>query len=120
MVNRRKWAALAAIAVAGASAAAEAPSPAVTWAGCAGVMVAKTMLTEDQAQKPRLGALARRALAQAKTAENPEKLTPAQIDGLAMSSGKTYLGDARKGPEQRAKLEKAAEDCTELLAKLPG
>lgn len=39
--------ALTAVATAARTAAAGAPSPVTTWAGCAGALVAKTMLTED-------------------------------------------------------------------------
>jgi hypothetical protein len=107
------------LAASAAASAAEPPSAMVTWAGCAGALVAKTLLLEDKSQAPKLQAMARRALAHAKTVDNPEKQTPGQIDGLAMSTARSYLDEAKKSPEQRAKLESLAEGCAGLVAKLP-
>ena len=114
-----KLSGLAAIALIGATAAADAPSPAVTWAGCAGALVASAMLSDDKARTPELQSLARRALAKAKVAENPQGLTETQIEGLAMSTARTYLDDARAKPEQRAKLDSLAASCAGLAVKLP-
>lgn len=108
---------LGAFASAPASASAP-PSPPVFWAGCAGALAVKSQRV-DKAAAPAIAVAARRALAQAKVASNPDKLTPAQIDGVAISAGRSFKTELAANPAREPAFEKAVKVCTEAIAKLP-
>jgi hypothetical protein len=111
-------AAIGALAAAPAPAATP-PSPPVFWAGCAGALAVKSQRS-DQAAAPGIAGQARRALAQAKLAANPDKLTPAQIDGVAIAAGRSFKTELAANPAREPAFEKAVQVCTAALAKLPG
>ena len=112
----------------GASAQAPAKklAPPVIWAGCAGALTAKTMRLkasenpDDRMMVPLTSQMGRHALAQAKRVENPDKLTEAQIDGLAMASASSYYKDLAQNPAKVPEFEKAVTNCMDAISKLPG
>jgi hypothetical protein len=103
-----------------AAAAAPPPSPPVFWAGCAGALALKAQRGADKARTQPLAAMARAALGQAKRAANPEKLAPAQIDGVAISAARSFRTELARDPAREAAFEKAVQVCVDAVGKLPG
>lgn len=94
-------------------------SPPVTWAGCAGAITAKVMLLQDKALAPLLQRAAQRALQEAKQVPNPQGLSSSQIDGVAMSAARAYLDEVKQSPDRSVALDRAVQDCTDAVGKLP-
>jgi hypothetical protein len=96
------------------------PSPPVFWAGCAGALAVKAERSGgDRSVNANLAPMIRRALAQAKVAANPERLTPAQINGVAISASRSFRTQLARNPGQTAAFDRAVKLCTDSVAKLP-
>ena len=103
-------------AAATAASAATPPSPPVFWAGCAGALAVKAETSGNASMTAHYSPIARRALAQARVAANPEGLTAPQINGVAISAARTFRGQRTQNP---AGFEKAVKLCAASVAKLP-
>ncbi|HEY0085126.1 MAG TPA: hypothetical protein VGB65_04365 [Allosphingosinicella sp.] len=101
-----------------APAVAAGPSPPVFWAGCAGAFVVKAERSGAAANNP-YSPMARRALLQARLAANPQKLSPKQIGGVAVSAAVSFRNQLRRNPGRAADFDKAVKLCSNSLAKLP-
>ncbi|HEX9954298.1 MAG TPA: hypothetical protein VGB48_03670 [Allosphingosinicella sp.] len=96
------------------------PSPPVFWAGCAGALAVKAERSgNNRAVNANLAPMIRRALAQAKVAANPERLTPAQINGVAVSASRSFRTQLARNPGQTAAFDRAVKLCMDSVAKLP-
>ncbi|HEX8578941.1 MAG TPA: hypothetical protein VF655_05025 [Allosphingosinicella sp.] len=96
------------------------PSPPVFWAGCAGALAVKAERSgNNRAVNANLAPMIRRALAQAKVAANPERLTPAQINGVAVSASRSFRSQLARNPGQTAAFDRAVKLCMDSVAKLP-
>jgi hypothetical protein len=107
-----------ALAVATVASAEEKVSSAAAWAGCAGALALKAQ-RDGGAAAASIGSLARRALAQAKRADNPTNLTPQQLDSTAMAAASRYREELAKDPSRIPAFEKAAATCIDGVEKLP-
>ena len=103
----------------GSAATAAPPSPPVFWAGCAGAIAVKAERSADRSVSAHYSPLARRALAQARIATNPEKLNPAQINGVAIHAARTFRTQLAQNPGRAADFDKAVKLCTDAIARLP-
>jgi hypothetical protein len=95
------------------------PSPPVFWAGCAGALAVKAERSGSASVNAQLAPMMRRALAQAKIAANPERLTPAQINGVALSATRSFRTQLARNPGQTAAFDRAVKLCMDSVAKLP-
>ncbi|HEY0149139.1 MAG TPA: hypothetical protein VGB70_09035 [Allosphingosinicella sp.] len=95
------------------------PSPPVFWAGCAGALAVKAERSNNPSVNAHLAPMMRRALAQAKVAANPERLTPAQINGVAVSASRSFRTQLARNPGQTAAFDRAVKLCMDSVAKLP-
>ncbi|HEY7809228.1 MAG TPA: hypothetical protein VIA98_02475 [Allosphingosinicella sp.] len=96
------------------------PSPPVFWAGCAGALAVKAERSgNNRAVNANLAPMIRRALAQANVAANPERLTPAQINGVAVSASRSFRSQLARNPGQTAAFDRAVKLCMDSVAKLP-
>jgi hypothetical protein len=102
-----------------ASATAAPPSPPVFWAGCAGALAVKAERSGKSPVAAQTTSLARRALAQARVAANPQRLTVPQINGVAISAAQSFRTQLGRNPGQAANFEKAVKLCSDSVAKLP-
>lgn len=112
------------IALAGLAAAAPAQAPGrntppVYWAGCAGALVVKAQRSGENQGGATFAPMARKALAQAKRAPNPDKLSAQQIDGVAISAARTFTAELKSNPAREPAFEKAVQLCAAAVAKLP-
>ena len=89
---------LLALAAAGAASAATPPSPPVFWAGCAGALAVKAERSASPSVNAHYTPMARRALAQARIAANPEKLSVPQINGVAISAARSFRSQLTGNP----------------------
>jgi hypothetical protein len=105
-----------ALAAAGTAYAATPPSPPVFWAGCAGALAVKAERSTNPSLNAHFTPIARRALAQARVAANPERLSVPQINAVAVSAVRTFRSQAGQNP---AGFEKAVKLCADSVAKLP-
>lgn len=105
---------------AAAAAPAQAPnaSPPVYWAGCAGALALKAQ-RGDKVLAALVAPMARRALDQAKKAPNPQQLSAAQIDGVAVSAAKSFRDTLARDPGQLDAFENAVRLCMNAVGKLP-
>jgi hypothetical protein len=110
---------LLASAAAGSAYAATAPSPPVFWAGCAGALAVKAERSASPSLNAHYTPLARRALAQARVAANPEKLSVPQINGVAISAARSFRAQLTQNPATAASFEKAVKLCADSIGKLP-
>jgi hypothetical protein len=113
---------MAAVGLVGQAAAAQAQrtnSPPVYWAGCAGALVVKAQRSGEDQGGASFAPMARKALAQAKRAPNPDKLSPQQIDGVAISAARTFTAELKGNPARVPAFEKAVQLCAAAVAKLP-
>jgi hypothetical protein len=110
---------LLASAAAGTAAAATPPSPPVFWAGCAGALAVKAERSASASVGAHYTPMARRALAQARVAANPEKLSIPQINGVAISAARSFRAQLTQNPAAAGSFEKAVKLCSDSLAKLP-
>lgn len=104
---------------AGTAVAATPPSPPVFWAGCAGALAVKAERSASSSVGAHYTPLARRALAQARVAANPEKLSVPQINGVAISAARSFRAQLNQTPAAGAGFEKAVKLCADSLARLP-
>ena len=102
------------------AAAAPPPSPPVFWAGCAGALALKAERSGDRSLEAHYTPLARRALAQAQVAANPQKLNAAQINGVAISAARSFRTQLQQNPARVPEFERAVKLCSDAVAKLPG
>ena len=107
---------LLAPAAGGSAYAATPPSPPVFWAGCAGALAVKAERSASPSLNAHYTPLARRALAQARVAANPERLSVPQINGVAISAARSLRTQVAQNP---AAFEKAVKLCADSVAKLP-
>jgi hypothetical protein len=110
---------LSAAALAAAAAAAPPPSPPVFWAGCAGALAVKAERSGVRSPQAPYAPLARRALAQARVAANPQKLSVPQINGVVISAARSFRTQLAQNPGRAAEFEKAVKICSDAVAKLP-
>ena len=99
--------------------AATPPSPPVFWAGCAGALAVKAERSADRSVSAHYTPIARRALAQARVAANPERLSAAQINGVAISAARSFRSQLAGNPAAASGFEKAVKLCGDAVAKLP-
>ena len=107
---------LLASAATGTAVAATPPSPPVFWAGCAGALAVKAERSASPSINAHYTPMARRALAQARIAANPEKLSVPQINGVAISAARSLRSQVAQNP---IAFEKAVKLCADSVAKLP-
>ena len=107
-----------AAAMAAPAAASAPPSPPVFWAGCAGALAFKAERSPGPIEA-HYAPLARRALAQARVAANPQKLSVAQINGVAISAARTFRTQLQQNPARTPEFEKAVKLCSDAVGKLP-
>jgi hypothetical protein len=110
---------IAAAALASGAAAATPPSPPVFWAGCAGALAFKAERSGDRSVEAHYAPLARRALAQARVAANPERLSPTQINGVAISAARSFRTQLQQNPARVPDFERAVKLCSDAVGKLP-
>jgi hypothetical protein len=111
--------ALSVTALGAAPALAAPPSPPVFWAGCAGALAVKGERSRNASVDAHYAPLARRALAQARIATNPQRLSVPQINGVAIHAARTFRTQLAQNPGRAGDFDKAVKVCTDALAKLP-
>jgi hypothetical protein len=99
--------------------AATPPSPPVFWAGCAGALAVKAERSASPSLNAHFTPMARRALAQARFAANPERLSVPQINGVAISAARSFRTQLAQNPAAAPGFEKAVKLCSDSLARLP-
>jgi hypothetical protein len=110
---------LLASAAAGAAYAATPPSPPVFWAGCAGALAVKAERSASPSLNAHFTPMARRALAQARVAANPERLSVPQINGVAISAARSFRTQLTQNPAAAPGFDKAVKLCSDSIARLP-